>query len=93
MVNFMSCSDTELRPGPGFNVVVGPNGTGKLVALNIVGGGVDIDYLFIIISRQIDHCMRHHIGARGPGQVPRKAEAPFGFCEQYESRHRRLDRD
>ena len=38
MVNFMSCSDTELRPGPGFNVVVGPNGTGKLVALNIVVG-------------------------------------------------------
>ena len=29
MVNFMSCGDTEMRPGPGFNVVIGPNGTGK----------------------------------------------------------------
>ena len=28
MVNFMSCVDTEMRPGPGFNVVIGPNGTG-----------------------------------------------------------------
>merc|ERR1719244_2156773 len=45
MVNFMHYSDITIRPRPGFNVLIGHNGSGKSALVNAIciglGGNID----------------------------------------------------